>query len=182
MWRAHHHSNADRGMFKFKTSNTSPISWRWDWSPNSWAFLVRAPIKALPDAESPVCLISSLQHWHLCQALVRHLRQRWSTDYLDNLQKLSRCHVLSRNLHMCDIVCLRKEPIAPTKWPLARIIEVHSGKDGKVQVVTVKTMKGMYKRPIVKVVPLMHQSWLKPFGLAGSMLSQEKKWRERPIF
>ena len=45
--------------------------------------------------------------------------------------------------------------MAPTKWPLAKIIEVHPGKDGKVRVVTVKTAKGIYKRPVVKMVPLV---------------------------
>ena len=96
-----------------------------------------------------------------------------------NLQKLSRWLVLSRKLRVGDIVCLRKEPMSRTKWPLARIIEVHPGKDGKVRVITVKRMKGIYKRPIVKVVPLMRQSWLKLFSLAGGMLAWEKKWRER---
>ena len=69
---------------------------------------------------------------------------------------------------------LRDEPMAPMKWPLTRIIEVHPGKDGKVRVVTVWTMKGIYQRPIVKVLPMMHQSWLKLFGFAGSMLVREK--------
>ena len=45
--------------------------------------------------------------------------------------------------------------MAPTKWPLAKIIEVHPGKDGKVRVVTVKTAKGIYRRPVVKMVPLV---------------------------
>ena len=46
--------------------------------------------------------------------------------------------------------------MAPTKWPLARIVEIHPGKDGKVQVATIETAKGRYYRhPIVKMVPLV---------------------------
>ena len=146
-------------------------------------FLVGAPLEALPDTESPASSISLLRRWHLCQALVQHLWQCWSTEYLDNLQKLSRWHFPSRNLRVGYIVCLREDPMAPTKWPLAHITEVHPGQDGKVRVITVKTMKGIYQHPIVKVVPLMHQSLLKPFNLAGGMLAPEKKtWIERPIF
>ena len=52
---------------------------------------------------------------------------------------------------MGDIVCLRDEPTSPTKWPIARVIEIHPGKDVKVRVVTLRTPKGVYKRPIVKV-------------------------------
>ena len=46
--------------------------------------------------------------------------------------------------------------MAPTRWPLARIVEIHPGKDGKVRVATVETAKGRYRRPIVKMVPLVH--------------------------
>ena len=60
-----------------------------------------------------------------------------------------------RNLRVGDIVCLRDEPMVPMKWPLAHIVEVHPGGDGKVRVITVQTMKGIYKHPIVKVVPLI---------------------------
>ena len=45
--------------------------------------------------------------------------------------------------------------MAPTRWPLARVIEVHLGQDGKVHVVTIKTVKRVYTRPVVKLVPLV---------------------------
>ena len=43
----------------------------------------------------------------------------------------------------------------PIKWPLACVISIHPGQDGKVRVVTVRTPKDTYKRPVVKVVPLL---------------------------
>ena len=45
-----------------------------------------------------------------------------------------------------------------TKWLLARVTAVHPGADGKVRVVTVQTQKGTYKRPITKIVPLIHET------------------------
>ena len=42
-------------------------------------------------------------------------------------------------------MCLRDEPTAPTRWPLARIVNVYPGEDGKVRVVTVKLAKGYIK-------------------------------------
>ena len=47
--------------------------------------------------------------------------------------------------------------MAPTKWPLARIIKVHPGEDGKVRIVTVRTSRGVYNRLVVKVVPFIHE-------------------------
>ena len=45
--------------------------------------------------------------------------------------------------------------MAPTRWPLARVIEVHPGQDGKVRVVTIKTAKGLYTRLVVNLVLLV---------------------------
>uniref|UniRef100_A0A1B0D848 DUF5641 domain-containing protein n=1 Tax=Phlebotomus papatasi TaxID=29031 RepID=A0A1B0D848_PHLPP len=40
---------------------------------------------------------------------------------------------------------------AGSKWVLGRIETIHPGSDGKVRVVTVRTFKGLYKRPITKI-------------------------------
>ena len=51
----------------------------------------------------------------------------------------------------------RGVPLAPTKWPLARVDKIHPGCDGKVRVVTVERAKGRYTRPLVKLVLLVYQ-------------------------
>ena len=51
------------------------------------------------------------------------------------------------------VVCLRDETLAPTKWPLAHVVEIHPGHDAKVHIVTIDTAKGRCTRPIVKMVP-----------------------------
>ena len=71
------------------------------------------------------------------------------------LNKLSKWHTETRDYQVGDIVCLREEPTATTRWPLAKVKKVHPGQDGKVGVVTVKTAKGNYVRPVVKLVPLI---------------------------
>ena len=50
---------------------------------------------------------------------------------------------------------LQEDGLVPTKWPLARITQVHTGQDGHVRVVTVKTSTGEYKRPVTKVALLL---------------------------
>ena len=44
-----------------------------------------------------------------------------------------------------------------TRWPLAKVIQVHPGKDGLVHVATVKTTTGIYKRPVAKLALLLPQ-------------------------
>ena len=119
-------------------------------------FLIGRPLVALPE-ENEQQVISPLRRWHLCQSLSRHLWTRWSREYLDILGRFSKWHEETNNYQVGDIVCLREEPTAPTKWPLARIIRVYPGPDGKVRVVTVKTSKGVYNRPVVKLVPLVQE-------------------------
>lgn len=55
---------------------------------------------------------------------------------------------------MGDVVVLREDIMVPAKWPIARVTKAHTGKDGLVRAVTVKTSTGIYTRPVVKVALL----------------------------
>ena len=122
-------------------------------------FLIGRPIEALPEAPvQDLKAIPVLRRWQLCQALVSHWWKRWTNEYLSQLSKFAKWSTETPNIKEGDIVCVRNEPTAPTKWPLARIIEVHPGRDGKVRVVTLRTDKGVYKRPIVNIVPLIQSN------------------------
>ena len=50
---------------------------------------------------------------------------------------------------------LQEDNLAPAKWPLARIVKVHAGNDGLVQVVTIKMSTETCKRPVTKVALLL---------------------------
>jgi hypothetical protein len=50
-------------------------------------FLIGQPLESLPDRAFSYRSVSLLHRWHLCQNLVRHFWQRWSSDYLSNLRK-----------------------------------------------------------------------------------------------
>ena len=118
-------------------------------------FLIGKPLMALPNSSESRQPISMLRRWNLCQRLTIHFWNRWSKEYLITLNRLSKWQSPTQNLQVNDIVCLRDEPTIPTKWPLARVTDVYPGQDGKVRVVTVRTPKGSYKRPIVKLIPLI---------------------------
>ena len=117
-------------------------------------FLIGRPLEALPDPALAYRKVSILSRWHLCQALIRHLWQRWSADYLDSFKCIYKWHHRSANLRIGDVVILREDNVIPAKWSLARVVQAHSGDDGLVRVVTVKTSTGTYRRPVTKVVLL----------------------------
>ena len=50
---------------------------------------------------------------------------------------------------------LKDKEMFQISWPLAGILGVHPGPDGHIRVVTIKMEKGTYRRPIVKLIPLL---------------------------
>ena len=63
-----------------------------------------------------------------------------------------------RNIEVGDVVILQEDNLIPMKWPLAKVIDTHVGKDCLVRVVTIKTAAGTYKRPITKIALLLPSS------------------------
>lgn len=58
-------------------------------------------------------------------------------------------------LRVNDIVIVREDNMAPTKWRIARVTYLHPGKDGHVRVVTLRTSNGTeMRRPVVKLCRL----------------------------
>ena len=94
---------------------------------------------------------STLKRWQLCQALTQHFWKRWSTEYLNDLQRFNKWRRPKRCLRVNDIVLIKDNRTPPCQWPLGRIIRTHPGPDQLVRVVTVKTKTGTFVRPIVKL-------------------------------
>ena len=118
-------------------------------------FLIGRPLEALPDPPMSYRSMSLLKRWYLCQGLVRHFWKRWTTEYMDTIRRFVNWHHPSRNLQVGDVVILHEDNLIPTKWPLGRIVNIYTGKDGIVRVVDVKTAHGVYKRPITKIALLL---------------------------
>lgn len=121
-------------------------------------FLIGKPLQSLPDPPASYQKMSTLRRWHLIQSMVRHFWSRWSSEYLTTLRKFSKVRQPGRNLQQNDIVVMQEENLVPTKWQLARVVDVHPGNDGIVRVATVKTSHGIYKRPVVKLALLLPQA------------------------
>jgi len=57
-------------------------------------------------------------------------------------------------LKVNDLVLIIEDGIPPLNWLLARVTELHPGKDGIARVATVKTAGSHFRRPVVKLAKL----------------------------
>jgi len=117
-------------------------------------YLIGVPLTQLPAADFTDVKCNRLSSWQTYQQQLQQFWQRWSSDYFQSLQQRQRCQRKFPNLQPGDLVLLKEDNTGPLHCPTAVITDIHPGKDGIVQVVTIRTHKGAFKRPIVKICPL----------------------------
>ena len=79
---------------------------------------------------------------------------RFRTDYISSLMPRKKWLEENNKLPKIDDVVLIEEPTKRDLWPLARIVDLVEGRDGKIRSAVLKTSKGVLKRPIQRIVPL----------------------------
>ncbi|BES99534.1 Hypothetical protein NTJ_12353 [Nesidiocoris tenuis] len=95
-----------------------------------------------------------LTRWQLVQKMSDQLWMRWRLEYLSTLQGRVKWTRKTPNLAEGDLVLLKDDAL-PLKWPMARVVTVHSGKDGIVRAATVRTPTSTFKRLASKLMPLL---------------------------
>ena len=95
------------------------------------------------------------RRWRYVQALTDHLWRRWKKEYLHTLIHRKKWQADQRNLAVGDVVLLAESDTPRGHWPLARVLRVFPGSDGRVRAVQLKTAAGgTYTRPATKVALL----------------------------
>ncbi|XP_055715139.1 uncharacterized protein LOC129809348 [Phlebotomus papatasi] len=117
-------------------------------------FLLLAPPTQLPDENLASVRMNHLTRWQLCQRIVQDFVRKWRLSYLHTLQERSKWHTEKENLKVDDTVILHDASIGTTKWTTGRVVGVHTGGDGKVRVIDIKTPTGTYTRSVTKVAKL----------------------------
>lgn len=92
--------------------------------------------------------------WYLMNQIVQQTWKKWKMEYLTQLNIRSKWLQPQRNLQVGDLVTIQDENMPPGKWQMARVIDLHPGRDGYVRVVSLKTTNGIIKRPTVKLCHL----------------------------
>lgn len=99
-------------------------------------------------------VVPPMKRWRRVTQMTQHLWDRWSHEYLQQLQRRVKWKTQREQPKIGDLILLRHETTPPSRWPLGRIIDVHPGKDGLVRVATVRTATTTLQRPTVKLVIL----------------------------
>lgn len=114
-------------------------------------FLIGTPLTSYPEPSLKELPINRLSRWQHVEQLRQHFWRRWSREYLHQCQGRSQWKIQKNPIHTGQLVILQEDNAPPMSWPLARIVEVHPGKDDVIRTVTVRTNKGIYKRPITRL-------------------------------
>ncbi|XP_055614851.1 uncharacterized protein LOC129761163 [Toxorhynchites rutilus septentrionalis] len=114
-------------------------------------FLIQRPLTALAEPSLDGIPENRLLIWQKSQNFVQQIWKKWSTQYLSDLHNRTKWTRQRNNIFVGTMVLLREENLPPLKWQLGRVIEVRTGDDANVRVVTVRTKDGCYVRGISKI-------------------------------
>lgn len=111
-------------------------------------FLVGGPLITVPEKSLLDMNEARLNRWQRVQRMYEQFWRIWSKDYLHSLQQRHKWQHPQINLKPNEIVLVRNDLLPPSKWELGRVIFIYSDANGRTRVVEVKTINGLYKRPI----------------------------------
>ncbi|XP_031346951.1 uncharacterized protein LOC116173565 [Photinus pyralis] len=117
-------------------------------------FLIGDLLVAPIEADVTQLRMNTLSRWQLVDQIRQHYWRRWQREYLNNLQQRTKWKSPKKDLVVGDMVLVKEENLPPLQWSYGRVVEVHSGNDKKVRVVSIKTKGGVIKRAINKVCVL----------------------------
>lgn len=117
-------------------------------------FLIGRPINAFPTPSLTEISDNKLSRWQKVTKINQIIWQKWTRDYLNNLQQRGKWLFEKNNIEKGTMVLLKEDKIPICTWSVGRIQDVIPGKDGNIRVVVVKTPKGLFKRGISNICVL----------------------------
>ena len=96
------------------------------------------------------------RRWRQVQYMSGIFWKRWLKEYLPTLQVRQKWCNPRRSFTVNDLVLVMDESVHRGKQPLARVVQVHRGRDGFVRSAEVRTNTSTLVRPISKLCFLEH--------------------------
>ena len=94
------------------------------------------------------------RRWRHVQLVADKFWERWIKEYLCTIQLRSKWFVVRNNVAVGDLVLINDPNTARSVWPLGRVTETYTGRDGLTRSVKVRTINGEVVRPITKLLLL----------------------------
>ena len=98
--------------------------------------------------------IDSRRKWRGVQAATNMFWPRFTNEYIPLLTTRSKWFHDKANICVGDLVLVADDSTSRNKWPLARVKQTYTGKDGVVRTVLLKYGKGELIRPVKRVCVL----------------------------
>lgn len=117
-------------------------------------FLIGRPLTSLPDKDVTLIRENRLTTYERVQKLAQHFWERWSKEYVSELQVRHKWTKSTGRLKLNDVVLIKEDHVPVCQWRLGRIIELIPGKDGIDRVAIIKTSHGTTRRAFSKICPL----------------------------
>ena len=117
-------------------------------------FLIGEPLTTLQEFDIQEKKENLLKRWQLVTQMTQHFWNRWSKEYISTLHNRSKWLKDGKSLQVGELVLIRDEKLPPMTWLTGIIETLHTGKDNKTRVVTIRTKKGLIRRAITHICPL----------------------------
>ena len=85
------------------------------------------------------------------QTLLKHFWSRWTREYLPTLARRGRWTDVVPVPKVGDVCLITEEKTPRPMWPLGRIVEAITGKDGLVRTYKLQTKSGVITRPVQRL-------------------------------
>ncbi|XP_044733954.1 uncharacterized protein LOC123296518 [Chrysoperla carnea] len=92
-------------------------------------FLIGGPLSSIPEPNLENVSMPILSRWQLTRQIIDSFWVKWSREYLQQQQAIYKWRFPSLNIEIGSIVLVVDERYPPSKWPLGRVIQLHTGLD-----------------------------------------------------
>ncbi|KAH0822777.1 hypothetical protein GEV33_000014 [Tenebrio molitor] len=116
-------------------------------------YLIGETLMSPPQHDVTDVPTTRLSRYQVLEKLRQHFWTRWSKEYLHQLQQREKWHKTRQPPPLGHLVLLREDNLPPQHSIMGRISEYHPGADGITRAVSVKTVRGVVKRALVKISP-----------------------------
>ncbi|XP_018788531.1 PREDICTED: uncharacterized protein LOC108968754 [Bactrocera latifrons] len=113
-------------------------------------FIIGSALRALPERRLSA-EISSLNRWNQVTSIKQTFWNRWSNDYINELQIRSKWYSVQSKINNNSMVIIHEHNLPLQKWPIGMVINCIPGKDSKLRVMDIRTTQGIIRRTIHKL-------------------------------
>ncbi|XP_048481952.1 uncharacterized protein LOC125489627 [Plutella xylostella] len=116
--------------------------------------LIGRALTSLPQPDYQDHSTPLLTRFKRIEQLRQHFWERWSKEYVSELQQRVKWRSCKDGLKLDTLVVVKEDNLPPLKWRMGRVVAVHPGSDGIARVADIRTSTGVIRRAFSRICPL----------------------------